>query len=110
MKTSETITPAFETITAREAVTRVGLAGLDLAGRDNVLVAWTGYPAPMACGHYAGGKRVSRHSCGGDVLFTWDRVGIVGGLHVAINPETLRNTYGDYAPNGATLQASWSGF
>jgi hypothetical protein len=101
---------ATETITAREAVTRVGLAGLDLGGRDDVLVAWTGYPVPMATGHYAGGLRVSRHFCGGDVLFTWDRVGTVGGLHVTINPVTLRTTHGDYMPDGATLGAAWSGF
>lgn len=108
-----TLTAAIpEIITAREAVTRVGLAGLDLAGRDNVLVAWIGYPTPMATGHYTDGRRVSRHSCGGDVLFTWDRAPgtTVGALHVSINPETTRNMHGDYAPHGATLSAGWSGF
>lgn len=101
-----------EIITAREAVTRVGLAGLDLAGRDDVLVVWTGYPTPMATGHYADGRRVSRHSCGGNVLFTWDRAPgtVCGALHVSINPETIRDRYGAYAPNGATLSAGWAGF
>jgi hypothetical protein len=103
---------SIEIITAREAVTRVGLAGLDLAGRDDVLVAWTGYPTPMATGHYADGLRVSRHSCGGDVLFTWDRAPgtVLGSLHVSINPETLRDRYGTYFPNGATLKACWAGY
>lgn len=103
---------SIEIITAREAVTRVGLPGLDLAGRDGTLVAWTGYPTPMATGHYSDGRRVSRHSCGGDVLFTWSRAPGTpcGALHIAINPETLRDRYGAYAPNGATLQAAWSGF
>ena len=116
MMTEETNGAAMENpteiITAREALSRVGLAGLDLAGRDDVLVAWTGYPTPMATGHYADGLRVSRHSCGGNVLFTWDRAPgtVLGSLHVSINPETLRNTHGDYMPSGATLKAGWSGF
>ncbi len=101
-----------EIITAREAVTRVGLSGLDLGCRDDVNVVWTGYPAPMATGHYDEGKRVSRHSCGGHVLFSWSRPKgeAIGELHVSINPEVLRNRYDDYAPTGATLSAGWSGF
>lgn len=100
-----------EIITAREAVTRLGLAGLDLGGRDDVLVEWTGYPQPFALGHYdEKGRRVSRHNCGGEVLFSWERTTVVGTLHIVINPEFLHDRYETYSPSGATLKVSWSGF
>ena len=101
-----------EIITAREALTRVGLAGLALSHGEDRRIVWSGYPTPMATGLYKEGRRISRHSCGGYVLFSWDtpQGDVIGQLVVSINPETTKNRYGNYAPAGSALCAGWSGF
>lgn len=83
-----------EIILAREALRRVNLEDLWDDSLDDVLVEWTGYPKPFACGHtsiYGSGPldnpetnnrcgagrryqeltRVSQHFADGAVLFSW---------------------------------------
>lgn len=89
-----------EIITFHEALTRLNLGELAEGSHGemfaDILVGWTGYPVPFACGHtgvygfgplddaannnhrgagrrYQKVVRVSQHVCGGNVLFNWAR-------------------------------------
>lgn len=71
-----------ELISGNLALSRIGCAELCEDRFDHILVEWRGFPVAFACGdtikhgEHKERRRVSRHSCGGKVLFSFPRVGL----------------------------------